>query len=84
MLILVGNMKYSEKLYHRYREEISDWNWEGIKKDALTNCYVDEYELKYDEPYIIASTFIGTVFALYPSGKYYMPWTTNQTVRDVI
>lgn len=29
------------------------------------------------------SFFIGTVFSIFPSGKYYMPWTTNQTEEDV-
>lgn len=30
----------------------------------------------------IARDFVGTVFALSPSGKYYQPWTTNQTEDD--
>jgi len=74
-------MKYSEKLYLRYKEEIESWNWQGIKKDAMTNCFYDSYN---NDNCIVASTFLGTVFALYPSGKYYMPWTTNQTAKDVI
>jgi len=32
---------------------------------------------------VCASVFLGTVFGLTPSGKYYMPWTTNQTEEDV-
>ena len=42
----------------------------------------------WSEPYedengeMIQSCFIGTVMALAPSGKYYMPWCTNQTEDD--
>jgi hypothetical protein len=72
-------MKYSEKLYHRYKEEIESWEWNKIKENAIGNCFYDSYD-----SCIVASEFLGTVFALTPSGKYYMPWTTNQTVKDVI
>jgi exonuclease III len=65
-------MKHSEKLFNRYKEEIESWDWIGVKTDALTNCFFDE-----ENDQVIASTFIGTVFALAPSGKYYTFWTTN-------
>ena len=29
------------------------------------------------------SAYLGSVMSIYPSGKYYMPWTTNQTADDV-
>jgi hypothetical protein len=29
------------------------------------------------------SIYIGSVFNIMPSGKFYMPWTTNQTDEDV-
>jgi len=76
-------MEYSEKLYHQYKEEVEFWDWAGIRKSAIENCVVDSYELKFDL-HIIASCWLGTVFAIMPSGKYYMPWTTNQTAKDVI
>ena len=76
-------MKYSEKLYLRYKEEIESWDWSAIRKSAIENCIVDEYELQF-ELQVIASCWLGTVFAIMPSGKYYMPWTTNQTAKDVI
>lgn len=73
-------MKYSEKLYQRYKEEISNWDWTKAKKEALKNCFLDHY----NDDQVVASLFMGTVFSIYPSGKYYMPWTTNQTAKDVI
>jgi len=33
-----------------------------------------------DEPYL--SEYVGTVFNVMPSGKYYMPWSTNVTERE--
>lgn len=35
------------------------------------------------EPLVRASIYIGSVFSVYPSGKYYTFWTTNQTAEDV-
>ena len=65
--------------YNRYYKDIStNWNWEAIKKEARNNCILDE------ENQIIGQCYLGSVMGLYTSGKYYMPWCTNQTVRDVI
>ena len=72
-------MKYSEKLYNQYKEEIESWDWVGLKTDALTNCYFNQCNEE-----VMTSTFIGTVMSLFPSGKYYMPWCTNQTIKDKI
>ena len=71
-------MKYSEKLKQRYLDEISSWKWDKVKEEALDNKFKDfDGETR-------AECFLGTVFGLMPSGKYYMPWCTNQTSRDVI
>ena len=67
-----------EILTNKYRKEIEDWNWKEIKKSALENVIAD-----YDGN-VLGSCFIGTVFGVMPSGKFYMPWTTNQTRSDVI
>ncbi len=64
-----------------YKNEIEFWNWEGIKKDALANCYYDASEFS---DFITASTYLGSILHIFPSGKYYMPWTTNQTRSDCI
>ena len=75
--------KFSEKLQQRYLKEIRDWDWPYIAADAKTNAHDPEMREESDEQYI-GRTFLGTVFALAPSGKYYMPWTTNQTAKDEI
>lgn len=61
----------------KYTKEIEQWDWDCIKEDALTNCFVDEDN-------IIASSWLGTPFGIYPSGKIYTFWTSNQTRSDVI
>lgn len=65
-----------EILFKHYKQEIESWKWDVIEKLALENCRVDEDDT------IIASCLIGSVFSLFPSGKFYMPWTTNQTRAD--
>ena len=70
-------MKYSEKLRQRFIDDIESWRWDKIRRDAelqrLDGC---------DEPVWIE--YLGSVLSLYPSGKIYSPWTSNQTARDVI
>lgn len=41
-----------------------------------------EWEVCGDDYYIVRRLWIGTVFGVMPSGKYYMPWTTNQNQKD--
>lgn len=48
-----------------------------VKDEALHNVEDDNSGNK------VGHSFLGTVFALMPSGKFYMPWTTNQTEEDV-
>ena len=70
-------MKYSEKLKQRYIDDIESWRWDKIRRDSelqrLDGC---------DEPVWVE--YLGSVLNLYPFGKIYAPWTTNQTMRDVI
>jgi hypothetical protein len=64
-------------LTQHYLKELREWDWEAVKRGAQDNAEYDpEAEGK------IGRVFLGTVFGLYPSGKYYMPWTTNQTSAD--
>ena len=52
-----------------YRAKFEDmFSWDSVEQ----NC--EEF----------GRCFLGTVFALMPSGKYYMPWCSNATVRDAI
>lgn len=59
-----------------YLEEISQWDFASLKANCLDNIFEDIDGEKR------AETFLGTVFAILPSGKYYMPWCSNQTRID--
>ncbi len=71
-------MKYSEKLYHRYLEEIRGWSW-----DSVLNDIEESLEEDYDGN-LVGYSYLGSVLNLSPSGKYYTCWTTNQTIKDQI
>lgn len=62
-------------LKKHYKTGILKWDWAAIKKDAQENAQ--------DRGKTCYHTFLGVVMSLAPSGKYYMPWTTNQTPHDV-
>lgn len=64
-------------LVNHYTKEIAAANWEAIKDSALNNCRTDQ-----ESENIIASYYCGSVFSVMPSGKFYMPWTSNQTRHD--
>lgn len=38
---------------------------------------LEDYGAKTDDGDAIESTFLGTVFSVMPSGKYYMPWANS-------
>lgn len=74
----------SDGLYAQYLEEIRDWDWELVEErlqqlSSDPDCYEDDGDgNRY------TYVFLGTVFALTPSGKVYAFWTTNQTNEDVL
>ena len=69
-------MKYSDRLQKRYEEEIENWfNWETFKPSEIVE---DDYGD------CSRQQWLGSQTALYPSGKVYAFWTTNQTGRDII
>jgi len=71
-------MNRHETLKRKYAAEIASWDWPGIVADAKGNpCELDQGE---DTPRGVC--YLGTVMSIYPSGKYYMPWCTNQTSHD--
>ena len=72
-------MKIREKLKEKYREEISSWQWDKITDD--TDLYYEE-DFFSDEK--IARKYLATCFEIFPSGKYYVPWSSNATDRDII
>ncbi len=51
-----------------YAKEIKAWNWEEIVAKA------QEY----------GRCFLGTVMALYPSGKYYVAWACNNVTAGEV
>ena len=64
-------MKDYEKAF---REE---FDWSAVKAEALRNPHYDP-DVEDD----ICAVFLGTVFALTPSGKYYMPWACSNVTED--
>lgn len=66
-------MKFRDRLKAQYLEEIKDLHW-----DKLDWVPVEDEEGGFYE-----SAYLGSILVLRPSGKFYMPWTTNQTSRDV-
>ncbi len=73
-----------------YRPVILAWDWEAIKADVAADATQGLADadrvtdaVKYNCRDMEASTYLGSVFSLLPSGKYYMPWTSNQTRADV-
>jgi len=61
-----------------YKSQLSQLDWDKIKQEAKTNCRLNE-----DRDSVYGSYFLGTTLGVYPSGKIYAPWTTNQTRADV-
>lgn len=53
--------------------------WENVKP-ALED--EDWQERSDGEPGQARYLYLGTVFSLYPSGKFYMPWSTNVTEEE--
>ncbi len=66
----------------QYVAEIENWDWDVIKADAIANSKDPDIAETDDDGNINGTTFLGTVFDLAPSGKFYMPWTSNQTEED--
>ncbi|WP_454735408.1 hypothetical protein [Cupriavidus necator] len=65
-------------LYKKYHAEISQWDWEAIERRCKQDLKTDPDDCDKQVGY----AWIGTVFGVMPSGKFYMPWTTNQTSSD--
>jgi len=72
-------MKYSEKLETRYREEIASADWPALIREAEQNPQWDEFG-----DAIVGQVLLGSITSLFPSGKIWTFWTSNQTVRDVV
>jgi hypothetical protein len=70
-----------EILKRHYVDEIRQWNWDWVTSSFDQNSKdSDCYDVDEDSKYVYL--FIGSVFALTPSGKVYAFWTSNQTRAD--
>ena len=56
----------------------ADYNLVAIKAECESNA---EPDIDGDGD-LIGRCYLGTVMNIYPSGKYYMPWCSNQTRTD--
>jgi hypothetical protein len=70
-----------EILFNHYAEKIGKWDWVEIER-RLTDYEPEGFDARYDDP--LEGVYIGTTRGVFPSGKIYAPWTTNQTRADVI
>lgn len=66
-------------LIAKYTNEIEAWGWDKIKANAYENCVADR-----DSETVCGKAWLGTPLGLYPSGKIYAFWTSNQTKADMI
>ena len=78
-----------------YKSQIMAWNWDGIVSETRMEAVAHVNGLTdnppndercgdgCDEDGHVGSSYLGSVMQLTPSGKFYMPWTTNQTADDV-
>ena len=73
--------KKQDRLAAEYRDELSAWDWEGIIARAVNNAECDP---DCNEGELVGRYYLGTVMSLYPSGKYYTAWTSNQTDFDCL
>jgi hypothetical protein len=69
-------MARKSRLEREYTREIKGWDWEGIKASALANTHEDEEGQK------VGAEYLGSVFSIMPSGKYYMPFAASNVAGD--
>lgn len=55
-----------------------EWNFAAARAKAAKNVSAGD---SLGDP-SIGHAYLGSVFAIMPSGKYYAPWTSNQTSAD--
>lgn len=65
-------------LIEHYTNQISSWDWPKIKDNAYTNCRAND-----SNDSVYGQSWLGTALGMYPSGKIYAFWTSNQTKADI-
>lgn len=81
-LLAYDMLSDERKLEFEYTEKIESWDWRGILLDAQENTYEDRGE-------ILGSVFLGTVFELFPSSKFWNCWansnvSSEEQLQDII
>lgn len=64
-------------LQQRYRAEIEAADWGEIRKNAEENP-------QWADGAIVGGAFLGSVTRLFPSGKIWTLWTSNQSWQDMV
>lgn len=74
-----NSQEAADKLFAEYLKNIRElFDWEGLKQECLDNLEED-----YENPnQLIGACYLGSIMDLFPSGKYYTFWTSNQTEGD--
>lgn len=62
----------------RFDNDPRDWDWEAAVKEALTNP--QETHDRFEEPY--GAVYLGTVFSIMPSGKYWTFWACSNVTEE--
>lgn len=62
---------------HYAQRIASEWKWDKIVAEAKQNVEPSE-----EGDGNIGRCYLGSILRIAPSGKYYAPWTTNQTSAD--
>jgi heterodisulfide reductase subunit C len=60
-----------------YKESILNWDWEKIATTCRSNA-----DVEFETGDFVGSCFLGSCFALCPSGKYYMPWACSNVTQE--
>lgn len=68
-----------EILANHYRQQVESWKWDAIKEDALRNPGISEGSGEEQ-----GFSYLGSVFAVMPSGKFWCAFTSNQTRGDMV
>lgn len=73
-----------EDKYWRFIERDKKYHQAGMDfiKDCIESFEGELVESMFDEGEFYLADYIGSVMAVYPSGKYYMPWCSNFTWKD--
>lgn len=64
------------KLYNEYYDWINGWDWDATVEEAKANPGIDI------EGNRNGYSFLGSVFAIMPSGKYYTPWANSNVTEE--